>query len=206
MPSYCNAVACMRGCTSAKSATRTPPNLLTQSQTMTHTPPHTHLRARLLAASLLACATLATLLPAHTAQAQYSPAPAVSQPQTTLPRTRLQLGRKTISVQVASTPEQRQIGLMHRKTMPANDGMLFVFEREGMQCFWMKNTLLPLTAAFIASDGTIINLADMQPHSEASHCSERPARYVLEMHQGWFARQRIAPGMKLRDVGGQLFR
>lgn len=75
-----------------------------------------------------------------------------------------------------------------------------------MQCFWMKNTLLPLTAAaFIASDGTIINLADMQPHSEAS-APERPARYVLEMHQGWFARQRIAPGMKLRDVGGQLFR
>ena len=101
MPSCCNAVACMRGCTSAKSATRTPPNLLTQSQTMTHTPPHTHLRARLLAASLLACATLATLLPAHTAQAQYSPAPAVSQPQTTLPRTRLQLGRKLSTDEVS---------------------------------------------------------------------------------------------------------
>ena len=163
-------------------------------------------RARRLAANLLAATALAALLPAPAAQAQYSPAPAASQPQTTLPRARLQLGQKTISVQVASTPEQRQIGLMHRKTMPANDGMLFVFEREGMQCFWMKNTLLPLTAAFIASDGSIINLADMQPHSEANHCSTRPARYVLEMHQGWFARQRIAPGTKLRDAGGQLFR
>ena len=127
-------------------------------------------------------------------------------PQTQLPRTTLNAGMYLIDAQVAMAPQERQIGLMYRKDMPQQEGMLFVFPEPRQQCFWMKNTLLPLTAAFIASDGTIINLADMQPHSEASHCSERPARYVLEMHQGWFARQRIAPGMKLRDVGGQLFR
>jgi uncharacterized membrane protein (UPF0127 family) len=118
-------------------------------------------------------------------------------PQLDLPRVTLQAGMHLIQAQVAATPEQRAIGLMFRRDMPANEGMLFVFELPGVQCFWMKNTPLPLTAAFLADDGTIVNLADMQPLSLQSHCSERPVRYVLEMHQGWFARRAIGPGFRL---------
>jgi uncharacterized protein len=92
---------------------------------------------------------------------------------------------------------------MWRQEMPANEGMLFVFEQPAAYCFWMKNTLLPLTAAFVADDGTIVNLADMQPGSEANHCAARPVRFVLEMHQGWFARRGIQAGARL---GGPPFR
>src|SRR5690606_12802860 len=119
------------------------------------------------------------------------------QPQMNLPRTTLRAGMHLIQAQVATTPQQRAMGLMFRREMPANEGMLFVFEQPAVQCFWMKNTLLPLTAAFVADDGTVVNLADMQPLSEASHCPAEPARYVLEMHQGWFAKGAIKPGFRL---------
>ncbi|HMN21053.1 MAG TPA: DUF192 domain-containing protein [Ottowia sp.] len=119
-------------------------------------------------------------------------------PQLDLPRTTLAIGMYRIDAQVAASFEQRQIGLMHRREMPQHEGMLFVFEQAGVQCFWMKNTLIPLTAAFVADDGRIVNLADMQPLDEASHCSAEPVRYVLEMNQGWFASRRIAPGHRLR--------
>ena len=92
---------------------------------------------------------------------------------------------------------------MHRKEMPQQEGMLFVFERPGVQCFWMKNPLLPLTAAFVADDGRIVNLADMQPQTLDSHCSAEPVRYVLEMNQGWFAKKNIQAGTVL---GGDVFR
>jgi uncharacterized membrane protein (UPF0127 family) len=108
-----------------------------------------------------------------------------------------QEGPQLINAQVAATPEQRATGLMFRKEMPASEGMLFVFEQPAGQCFWMKNTLLPLTAAFVADDGTIVNLADMKPQSLDSHCSVRPVRYVLEMHQGWFAKRGLKAGSKL---------
>jgi uncharacterized membrane protein (UPF0127 family) len=125
--------------------------------------------------------------------------PAWSQeaPQLQLPRLTLKAGMHLIQTQIAATPEQRAIGLMHRKEMPANEGMLFVFEQRAGQCFWMKNTLLPLTAAFVADDGTIVNLADMQPQTLDSHCSAQPVRYVLEMNQGWFAKRGIQAGAKL---------
>ena len=106
------------------------------------------------------------------------------------------------SAQVASTPDQRSIGLMFRREMPANEGMLFIFEQPQTQCFWMKNTLLPLTAAFVADDGTIVNLADMKPQTTDSHCSTQPVRFVLEMHQGWFDKRGIKAGTRL---SGQLF-
>ena len=125
------------------------------------------------------------------------------EPQLNLPRTRLTAGMHQIDAQVARTPAQQQIGLMHRKEMPQHEGMLFVFERPAVQCFWMRNTLIPLTAAFVADDGTIVNLADMQPLSEQSHCSERPVRYVLEMNQGWFEKRRLSAGFKL---GGEIFK
>ena len=118
-------------------------------------------------------------------------------PQMDLPRVELAAGMYRIDAQLAQTPGQRQIGLMHRKSMPPQEGMLFVFEQPGVQCFWMKNTLLPLTAAFVADDGSIVNLADMQPQSETSHCSQKPVRYVLEMNQGWFSQKRLKAGSKL---------
>jgi uncharacterized membrane protein (UPF0127 family) len=124
------------------------------------------------------------------------------QPQTQLQRTKLSAGMYQIDAQVAQTPEQRQIGLMFRKEMPQAEGMIFVFEQPATQCFWMRNTLLPLTAAFVADDGRIVNLEDMQPQTDESHCSLEPVRYVLEMNQGWFARKNLKKGLKL---GGELF-
>ena len=118
-------------------------------------------------------------------------------PQTQLPRITLNAGMHLIQVQVAQDFEQRQIGLMWRKEMPQNEGMLFVFEQISVQCFWMRNTLLPLTAAFVADDGTIVNLADMKPQSDDSHCSKKPVRFVLEMNQGWFAKRNIQAGFRL---------
>ena len=102
-----------------------------------------------------------------------------------------------IDVQLATTPQQRQIGLMSRREMPQTEGMLFIFEQPAEQCFWMKDTLIPLTAAFVADDGTIVNLADMKPLDETSHCSAKPVRYVLEMNQGWFAKRGIQAGARL---------
>ncbi|RZL45800.1 MAG: DUF192 domain-containing protein [Variovorax sp.] len=119
------------------------------------------------------------------------------QPQLDLPRTKLSIGMFQIDTQLATTPQQRQIGLMFRKEMPQAEGMLFIFEQPETQCFWMKNTLLPLTAAFVADDGRIVNLADMKPQTEESHCSEEPVRYVLEMNQGWFAKKNFKKGTKI---------
>lgn len=122
---------------------------------------------------------------------------AQGQPQLDLPRIQLSAGMHLISAQVAQTPEQRQIGLMHRRQMPDTEGMLFVFEQPATQCFWMKNTWLPLTAAFVADDGRVVNLADMQPQTTDSHCSAEPVRYVLEMNQGWFAKRGVKAGSRL---------
>ncbi|MFZ5566047.1 MAG: DUF192 domain-containing protein [Pseudomonadota bacterium] len=130
------------------------------------------------------------------------PASAQSSPQLDLPRVTLNAGMHLIQAQVATTPQQQAMGLMHRKEMPANEGMLFIFEHPSRQCFWMQNTLLPLTAAFIADDGTIVNLADMTPQTTESHCSARPVRFVLEMNQGWFAKRGLKAGSRL---GGPVF-
>lgn len=135
-----------------------------------------------------------------TAHAQLTP---TGQPQLNLPRTTITAGMHRIDAQVAGNNQQRQIGLMHRQDMPQHEGMVFVFEQPAVQCFWMKNTLIPLTAAFVTDDGTIANLADMKPMDETSHCSKGPVRYVLEMNQGWFDAKHIKAGHKL---GGELFR
>lgn len=133
---------------------------------------------------------------------QLKPVQAQEGPQLNLPRVTLAQGMHQITAQVAQTPLQRQIGLMNRKDMPQHEGMLFIFEEPSQQCFWMKNTLLPLTAAFVADDGTIVNLADMKPQTLDSHCSAQPVRYVLEMNQGWFAKKGIKAGARM---SGTLF-
>lgn len=124
-------------------------------------------------------------------------ASAEDMPQTELPREKLSVGIHQIDTQLAVTSEQREIGLMFRKEMPPHEGMLFVFEQPSRMCFWMKNTVLPLTAAFIADDGSIVNLVNMKPQTTDSHCSAKPVRYVLEMNQGWFAKRGIKPGTKI---------
>ena len=126
-----------------------------------------------------------------------SPVYAQTGPQLNLQRIKISAGMHLIDAQVAGTPEQRATGLMLRKEMPISEGMLFVFERPESQCFWMKNTLLPLTAAFVADDGTIVNLADMKPQTTDAHCSDKPVRFVLEMNQGWFEKRGIKAGAKL---------
>jgi uncharacterized protein len=110
----------------------------------------------------------------------------------------LHAGMHNIKAEVARTPDERATGLMFRESMPANDGMLFAFEEANTQCFWMKNTFLPLSAAFVADDGSIVNIVDMRPQALDSHCSAKPVRYVLEMNQGWFAKRGIKPGFRLK--------
>ena len=135
----------------------------------------------------LALVTLVALAPSHAQESA----------QLNLPRTKITAGMYLIDAQVAATPQQRSTGLMFRPQMPASEGMLFVFDQPSEQCFWMKNTLLPLTAAFVADDGTIVNLADMKPQTTDSHCSKKPVRYVLEMNLGWFEKKGIKAGSKL---------
>jgi uncharacterized protein len=122
------------------------------------------------------------------------------EPQTKLQRIKLGAGMHQIDTQVAQTPEERATGLMYRRDMPQHEGMLFIFEQPSKQCFWMKNTLLPLTAAFIEDDGTIVNLVDMKPQTLDSHCSDKPVRFVLEMNKDWFAKKGLKAGAKLTGV------
>ena len=119
-----------------------------------------------------------------------------------LPAITLNAGMHNIRAAVAQTPDQRQTGLMFRREMAPHEGMLFVFDQASPQCFWMKNTLLPLAIAFLADDGTVVNIDEMKPQSLDSHCSSKPVRYVLEMNQGWFAKRGIKAGSK---IGGQPF-
>jgi uncharacterized membrane protein (UPF0127 family) len=121
-------------------------------------------------------------------------APAAAQ---TLPVTQLSAGMHLIRAEVAADVGSRSQGLMHRKSLGPNAGMLFVFDEAAPHCMWMKNTYIPLSVAFIDAQGVIINIADMTPHSEQSHCAARPAVYALEMAQGWFAQRGIKPGAKL---------
>jgi len=118
-------------------------------------------------------------------------------PGAALPKAALQIGTKRIVVEVAANEAARAYGLMFRESMPRDHGMLFVFKEASQVCFWMKNTLIPLTIAFIDANANIINLADMEPQSLDTHCALGPAQYALEMNRGWFAQNRIAPGTKV---------
>lgn len=126
-----------------------------------------------------------------------APVPAVRAEE---PEIALNAGLYVIRAEVARAPVTRARGLMYRKAMPANHGMLFVFAESERQCFWMKNTFIPLSIAFLDDQGEIVNIADMQPRSEDNHCSERPVRYALEMNQGWFAARNIRAGFRISGV------
>jgi uncharacterized protein len=144
--------------------------------------------------SFLAC--IVALL-AGTASAQ-------GQPQMNLPVVQLQAGMHSIRAQVA-TGINVYTGLMWRREMPQHEGMLFVYDTPAVHCFYMRNTYLPLSIAFLADDGTIVNIRDMQPLTENSHCADKPVRYALEMNQGWFAKKGLKPGFKLTSPGGKPF-
>lgn len=126
-------------------------------------------------------------------------APAVAQTaaQPRLPTVTLNAGMHNIVAEVARSPDERAAGLMFRREMAAHEGMLFIFEAKGQQCFWMKNTLLPLSIAFLEDDGTVVNIEDMAPQTTDPHCSARPVRLVLEMNKGWFAKRGVKAGSRL---------
>ena len=121
-------------------------------------------------------------------------APALAQK---LPVAQLNAGMHVVRAEVAADFASRSQGLMHRKSLGPNSGMLFVFDAASIHCMWMKNTYIPLSVAFVDNAGTIVSISDMEPHSEQTHCAARPARYALEMTRGWFAQRGIKPGMKL---------
>ncbi|MEC5384165.1 DUF192 domain-containing protein [Uliginosibacterium sp. H3] len=120
-------------------------------------------------------------------------------PAPSFPRTELSIGMFRVNAEVAASEDLRMYGLMFRKEMPSNAGMVFVFETSQQYCMWMKNTLLPLSVAFIDETGKIINIEDMKPQTENSHCAEKPARFALEMNKGWFKDKHFKAGTK---VGG----
>lgn len=114
-----------------------------------------------------------------------------------MPRLDFTLGMYRIEAEVAADLKDRMQGLMGRRAMPPQQGMLFVFPEVARHCMWMKNTFLPLSVAFLDEEGRIINIEDMQPETLDSHCAAKPARYALEMNQGWFAGKGIKAGAKL---------
>ncbi len=142
---------------------------------------------------LLLVTALTALLFAGGAAAQTGPQPR-------LKTAALTVGMHVIQAELAVTPAQQQVGMMFRRSMGANEAMLFVEETAGLRCFWMRNTFIPLSIAFIADDGTVVNIADMKPQSDESHCSARPVRFALEMNVGWFAKRGIKAGSKLRGA------
>ena len=123
-------------------------------------------------------------------------APAVAQ----LPEIPLTIADHALTAEVAATTETRGQGLMHRRMLPENRGMLFVFREPGPHAMWMMNTYIPLSVAFLDESGRIINIADMQPHTRDSHGASKPAKYALEMNQGWFAKRGIKPGARLEGL------
>ncbi len=133
------------------------------------------------------------------AVAALSASPAWAQ-QARLPEVQLTAGVHLIHAELADDFASRMQGLMYRTTLAPNGGMLFVFAEAAVQCMWMKDTLIPLSVAFIGDDGKIINIADMQPQTEDAHCAAQPARYALEMKQGWFAQRGIRPGTQLSGL------
>lgn len=112
----------------------------------------------------------------------------------------LKVGDRTLMVEVAATREAMSRGLMFRDHMPEDHGMLFVWHSERRVAMWMKNTRIPLSVAFIDDDFRILNIADMEPHSLQPHSSRGPARFALEVNQGWFARNGVEVGLRIADL------
>jgi uncharacterized membrane protein (UPF0127 family) len=135
------------------------------------------------------------------AEATLTAAPAL--PKETLTITNSRGERINMVVEVANTPASMQLGLMFRQSMPPDEGMLFDFGEDTTSGFWMQNTLLPLSIAFILADGTILDIKDMQPLDQTTISPSGPYRYALEANQGFFRTHNIAPGDKVTLPGSQ---
>ena len=117
-----------------------------------------------------------------------------------LPEIRLTIGKSSVTAEVANTETQRATGLMNRRMLPEDRGMLFVFPEIALHAMWMMNTYVPLSVAFMDRDGVIINIEDMQPQTQDTHPAARPARYALEVNLGWFRKRGIKPGDKVEGL------
>jgi len=137
--------------------------------------------ARLIAMAALLC--LATTAPAQQ-----------------MPEVTLAIGGHKLTAEVAHTDPTRTQGLMHRRILPENRGMLFVFTGIAIHAMWMMNTHIPLSVAFIDERGVILNIEDMKPHTQDTHAAAKPAKYALEMNLGWFAKRGIRPGAKVEGI------
>jgi uncharacterized protein len=116
-----------------------------------------------------------------------------------LPKVTIKIGSGLLTAEVASTVEQQQIGLMNRKIMAENEGMIFVYTPPRPVAFWMKNTLIPLSAAFVAADGTVVKIADMAPLDDKTHhAADVPVKYVIETNRGWFKKAGVGVGDTLK--------
>ncbi|MBU3613619.1 DUF192 domain-containing protein [Polynucleobacter sp. Latsch14-2] len=145
--------------------------------------------------------TLLKFLPPLIALALVSAAgPVLAQVNTGLPSIELKAGIYRIQAELADTPKAREIGLMNRANLPTNSGMLFIFEQKAGNCFWMKNTKLPLSIAFIADDGKIVNIDEMQAETTNNHCPTAAVRYALEMNKQWFSDRVIVPGTLIQGL------
>jgi len=122
---------------------------------------------------------------------------------TSLPIVELKTGIYRIQAEVASTQQARQIGLMNRTFMPTDSGMLFIFDQKATHCFWMSNTKIPLAIAFLADDGKIVNIEEMQAETLNNHCPKAPIRYALEMNRQWFSQRAIGPGSVIQGLPRQ---
>lgn len=120
--------------------------------------------------------------------------------QTPQPVIELAAGIHRIEAEVAAEPAARMQGLMHRRHLPPQAGMLFVFPQKARHCMWMKNTYLPLSVAFLEEDGRIVNIEEMQPLTEENHCTATPVRFALEMNQGWFRARGLKAGDRISGL------
>ena len=125
---------------------------------------------------------------------------AQGQGQPELPLTDLYVGMHRLQTEVARKPRERAVGMMWRQSMPDNRAMLFVFEGHAIHCFWMRNTLVPLSIAFLRDDGSIVNIRDMHPKQDTQHCPEEAVRFALEVNQGWFDKRNIKPSHTVRGL------
>jgi len=117
-----------------------------------------------------------------------------------LPTIELKTGVYRIQAELADTPKAREVGLMNRTSMPTNSGMLFIFDQKAGHCFWMNNTKIPLSIAFIADDGKIVNIEEMQAETTNNHCPKAAVRYALEMNKQWFSERVIVPGTVVQGL------
>ncbi len=167
---------------------------LTRRAAMHPLPPRAGLSAAVAITGMVAALAL-PMAPA-VAQPLAGATPPIKQPGD-FPTVTLSAGINVIHAEVAANDADREQGLMYRKSLAKNAGMLFVFPDRAGHCFWMKNTLIPLSIAFIGDDGTITDIDEMQAETENNHCPTRAVRYALEMEKGWFASHGIKPGMRI---------